>query len=196
MLAATPPLPSAQNDQAATCKSQLQVIPELQQGLSACRNTEEVQRATQLLMTLSNVPGEVEAQTIQFMNLLATGDSFFGTSAATSSVQDVKSRNQELKKTLEEAQADISKYTMIVERSERDFVDEKDAAPEEIHKKHINVLDDYTLLVLAISYVFCVLVGVLTYMVNNDFSLTSIAVSLVAAAALSLCLTILALIML
>ena len=196
MLAATPPLPSAQNDQAATCKSQLQVIPELQQGLSACRNTEEVQRATQLLTTLSNVPSEVEAHTIQFMNLLATGDSFFGTSAATSSVQDVKSRNQELKKTLGEAQADISKYTMIVERSERDFVDEKDAAPDTIHDKIVHVLDDYTVLALAISYVFFILLGMLYYISSNDYSINSIIVGVIGVSALTLCLTILALIML
>ena len=196
MLAATPPLPSAQNDQAATCKSQLQVIPELQQGLNNCRNTEEVQRATQLLTTLSNVPSEVEAQTIQFMNLLATGDSFFGTSAATSSVQDVKNRNQELKKTLEDTQADISKYTMIVERSERDFVDEKDAAPETIHSRIISVLDDYTVLALAISYVFFILLGFLYYISSNDYSVNSIIMGIVGTSALSLCLTILALIML
>lgn len=196
MLATAPPLPSTQNDQAATCKSQLQVIPELQKSLGACRNTEELNRASQLVSTLDNIPEQFAVQAALFMDLLSTGDSVMGTSATGSAIQDVKSRNQELKQTLADTQASIDKYTAIVERSERDFVDEKDAAPEEIHKKHINVLDDYTLLVLAISYVFCVLVGVLTYMVNNDFSLTSIAVSLVAAAALSLCLTILALIML
>lgn len=196
MLAATPPLPSAQNDQAATCKSQLQVIPELQQGLSACRNTEEVQRATQLLTTLGNIPGEIEGQTIQFMNLLATGDSFFGTSAATSSVQDVKNRNQELKKTLSDAQDDISKYTMIVERSERDFVDEKDTAPDTIQNSIVHVLDDYTILVLAISYVFFILLVLFYYMSSNDYSINSMIVGVVGVSALTLCLTILALIML
>jgi len=196
MLAATPPLPSAQNDQAASCKSQLTPIPELQQGLSYCRNTEEVNRATHLLTTLGNIPSEIEAQTIQFMNLLATGDSFFGTSAATSSVQDVKSRNKELKKTLEDAQADISKYTMIVERSERDFVDEKDAAPETIHSKIVHVLDDYTILALAISYVFFILLALFYYMSSNDYSINSIIVGVVGTSALTLCLTILALIML
>ena len=130
------------------------------------------------------------------MDLLSTGDSVMGTSATGSAIQDVKSRNQELKQTLADTQASIDKYTAIVERSERDFVDEKDAAPEEIRKSHINVLDDYTLLVLSISYVFCVLVGVIAYMSTNNYSITSIVVSLVAAAALSLCLTILALIML
>ena len=196
MLATTPPLPTAQNDQASACKSQLQVIPQLQASIAACRNTEEVQRATTLLTTIENVPGELESQTIQFMNLLMTGDSFFGASAATSSVQDVKNRNKELKQTLGEAQAAISKNTMIVERSERDFVDEKDAAPEKIHDGIAHVLDDYTILVLAISYVFFILLGLLWYMSSNDFSINSIVIGIVGASALSLCLTILALVML
>ena len=196
MLATAPPLPSTQNDQAATCKSQLQVIPELQKSLGACRNTEELNRASQLVSTLDNIPEQFAVQAALFMDLLSTGDSVMGTSATGSAIQDVKSRNQELKQTLADTQASIDKYTAIVERSERDFVDEKDAAPEEIRKSHINVLDDYTLLVLSISYVFCVLVGVIAYMSTNNYSITSIVVSLVAAAALSLCLTILALIML
>ena len=148
------------------------------------------------MTTIENIPVEMEAQTIQFMNLLATGDSFFGTSAATSSVQDVKNRNQELKKTLEEAQADISKYTMIVERSDRDFVDEKDATPETIHDKIVHVLDDYTILVLAISYVFFILLGLFYYMSSNDYSTNSMIVGVVGTSVLTLCLTILALIML
>ena len=196
MLATTPPLPTAQNDQASTCKSQLQVIPQLQASMAACRNTEEVQRATTLLTTIENVPGELESQTIQFMNLLATGDSFFGASAATSSVQDVKNRNKELKQTLGEAQAAISKNTMIVERSERDFVDEKDAAPETIHTRIVSVLDDYTLLVLIISYGFFILIGLLYYITVNEYSGNSIVIGIVGSVALTLCLLILGLIML
>ena len=196
MLATTPPLPSTQNDQAATCKSQLQMIPELQSSLANCRNTEELQRASQLLSTVDNIPELFSAQAALFQDMLSTGDSFFGTSASTSAIEDVKSRNKELKQKLADTQASIDKYTAIVERSERDFIDEKDAAPEMIQDRLVHVLDDYTLLVLAISYAFVVLAGALSYMASNSYSITSIVVSLVAAAAISLFLTILALIIL
>jgi hypothetical protein len=196
MLATTPPLPSTQNDQAATCKSQLQMIPELQSSLANCRNTEELQRASQLLSTVDNIPELFSAQAALFQDMLSTGDSFFGTSASTSAIEDVKSRNKELKQKLADTQASIDKYTAIVERSERDFIDEKDAAPEMIQDRFVHVLDDYTLLVLAISYAFVVLAGALSYMASNSYSITSIVVSLVAAAAISLFLTILALIIL
>jgi len=196
MLATTPPPPTSQNDQASACKSQLQVIPQLQASLANCRNTDEVQRASQLLTTIDNIPDLFAAQTGQFNDLLLTGDSFFGTSASASTVQDVKNRNQELKQTAAETQAAIDKYTMIVERSERDFIDEREAAPETIHDKLVHVLDDYTILVLAISYVFFILVALLWYMSSNDYSINSIIIGIVGTSALSLCLTILALIML
>jgi len=196
MLATTPPLPTAQNDQASACKSQLQVIPQLQAGLAACRNTDEVQRASALLSTIDDVPDFFASQTSQFNDLLLTGDSFFGTSASASAIQDVKQRNQELKQTAAASQAAIAKYTTIIERAERDFVDEKDAAPETIRDKVVHVLDDYTLLVLTISYVFFILVGLLYYMASNNYTVTSLIIGIVGASAISLCLTILALILL
>lgn len=196
MLATTPPLPTAQNDQAAACKSQLQVIPQLQASLANCRNTEEVQMASQLLSVVDDIPEVFATQAIQFQDLLATGDSFFGSSASTSAIQDVKSRNQELKQKLSDTQADIKKYTTIVERSERDFVDEKDAAPERIHGGFFHVLDDYTILALCISYVFFILLGLLYYMSSNDYSFTSFVIGAIGVSALTLCLSILALIML
>jgi len=172
------------------------MIPELQSSLANCRNTEELQRASQLLSTVDNIPELFSAQAALFQDMLSTGDSFFGTSASTSAIEDVKSRNKELKQKLADTQASIDKYTAIVERSERDFIDEKDAAPEMIQDRFVHVLDDYTLLVLAISYAFVVLAGALSYMASNSYSITSIVVSLVAAAAISLFLTILALIIL
>ena len=192
MLSPTPPPPTNQDDQAAVCKSNLQTIPSLQTYLGTCRSTEELQRANSLLADIDDTADILISQISIYNDNILTGDNIFGTSASTSALSEVKARNSDLKTTVKDLKTDIAKYKSIIEQTDRDFVDEKDASPEKIKRNTIHVLDDYTLVVLMFSYVIMALAALFYYIWINNFSVTSIAIGITATVMITLFLMIMA----
>lgn len=166
-------------DQAALCKSQLQTIPELQTMLSKCRNAEEVARAVHVSVAINNPDLTFHTQTSQLNDMLMTGDNLFGTNPNASVLQEVVARNKDLKDKNAALKKEIRTLTAIVERSDRDFVDEKALVPETLQHKVVHVLDDYTLVLLMVSYVFVTLSSLSYYMIVNGFSTYSIITGIV-----------------
>ncbi len=67
--------------------------------------------------------------------------------------------------------------TASTERHERDFLDVKGSLPEKIETRRLNVLDDYTMLLLACSFLLMALSIIFYYTQANNYSLTSILIS-------------------
>ena len=87
----------------------------------------------------------------------------FGSFGYADITRQVTARNNELKSKKEALLTDIKKKEAIVERSNRDFTDIKDSLPEPQPNKILHVLEDYTLAVLVISYLFALLAGIYAY---------------------------------
>ena len=80
--------------------------------------------------------------------------------------KQVKDRNTELKAKKEEIINDIDKKEAIIERSDRDFSDVKDTLPEKQPKKYINFIEDYTLAVVVLSYLFMIISVIYVYVLK------------------------------
>ena len=81
--------------------------------------------------------------------------------------KQVKDRNDELKVKKEHIMNDIDKKEAIVERSNRDFSDIKDTLPEKQPTTYIHFMEDYTLAVLVISYLFMIISVIYLYVLKS-----------------------------
>jgi hypothetical protein len=164
----------SQDDSAALCKSNPQQIQQLTQGLASCRSSVESNRANQLLFSVDDTTGFFTGQTAQFNDLIATGDKFLGAAPSSSALADVRSRNGDLKKRVQRLEAHIGQSVARMEQKERDFLDTKAGLPETFPNKIIHVLEDYTLAVLLLSYVFGALAVLFYYVSSNHYAIKSI----------------------
>jgi len=83
-----------------------------------------------------------------------------------------------------------------IEQHERDFIDTRDALPEVLPDTSIHTLDDYTLWILILSYSLFVVSMIFYYCYINAYTPTSILISIVSAALLTIFLFILGILLL
>lgn len=169
---ATPPKVN-QEDQAIFLKSSGQV-PALYTKMAEYRDSTELAQANSLLDNLDKVQDVFQLQTAQFQDQMLLGDQFFGTSATPVVRNEVQERNQSLVDKKDALTASIKKSIAKSEQLNRDFEDEKEALPETLTSQVIHVLDDYTLVVLMISYIFMILASIFVYTSINGYSMMSI----------------------
>lgn len=180
-----------QNDAAALCKSQPNQIAQLTQGLATCRSSVESQRTDQLLFSIDDTLGFFSGQTAVFNDLMATGDTFFGTSPSATAVQEVSQRNKDLKKRQTTLMREVRQSTARMEQMERDFLDVKETLPETLPNQVVHVLEDYTLVVLIAAYLFGAVAVLMYYIVSNGYSGKSILIGTVGVSVFSVFLFIL-----
>ena len=167
------PPPLSRNDQASQCKS-TDKIPQAQDTLANCANEEEIQRIQNLVSNTTDPNGDFATLNAVYNDLLTSGDAMFGTMPDQTMLDQVKSRNNELKAKKDSLTKKIESNDATIERVDRDFIDRKDALPETFREKTVHVLDDYTLVVLAVAYVFFLLTMMYLYMYMNQYTPTSI----------------------
>jgi len=73
-----------------------------------------------------------------------------------------------------------------IEQHERDFVDMRDALPEVLPNTSLHTLDDYTLWILILSYSLFVVSVIFYYCYVSNYTITSILISSVSAAILTI----------
>ena len=167
------------NDSIANiCKSNGN-LQKFQGELGGCRTGADNTRIQSFFSKLDDVQGFFESQFAQFNDLMATGDKFYGAAAKSTVLAEVSQRNKDLQATLETLQKDTSRLKASTERHERDFLDVKGALPERITTQRLNVLDDYTMLLLTVSYIMMALSIVFYYAQINDYTMTSILIGTV-----------------
>uniref|UniRef100_A0A6C0KV90 Uncharacterized protein n=1 Tax=viral metagenome TaxID=1070528 RepID=A0A6C0KV90_9ZZZZ len=96
-------------------------------------------------------------------NSLHMGDSMFGEFGYADVSKQVDDRNAELKRKKEALKKSIDKKEAIISRSGRDFTDIKDSLPETLPNTTLHVIEDYTVAVLLLSYLFMVLTFISYY---------------------------------
>jgi hypothetical protein len=76
-------------------------------------------------------------------------------------------QTEQLAKRKKELIKDVEMKEAIINRSNRDFSDVKDTLPEHLPKKTLHVIEDYTMAILAMSYLFMVIAAVYLYTITS-----------------------------
>jgi hypothetical protein len=100
-------------------------------------------------------------------DLIAVGSSMYDPTAG-SMTSDALSRNTELTAKKESLDEEIKKQESIVNRANRDFTDVRNQLPETIPDKRLHFIEDYTLVILGISYLFMILIALHTYVLKSE----------------------------
>ncbi len=151
------------NNSSALCRAKPNGLNDLFSSIDSCTSTTEQQRNNDLASTTFYMKQDVSALQASIADSLMMGDAMFGSYGYADITKQVTARNDELKSKRDTLLADIKKKEAIVERSNRDFTDIKDSLPERQPNKILHVLEDYTLAVLAVAYLFAILAGLYTY---------------------------------
>ena len=62
---------------------------------------------------------------------------------------------------------EIKQQEALINRSNRDFTDVRDELPETMPKKSLHFIEDYTLVIMCIAYLFMIVVGLHTYVIQS-----------------------------
>jgi len=153
---------------ASVCRSTPNGLNNLFDSISNCQNITEKQRNEQFGVMISNVQQDISDLKANIMDSMSKGDLLFGTQPHNQLMQQVTERNKELKSKKEQISKDILEKEAIIERSNRDFTDVKDTIPDPQPKKILRFVEEYTLAVLLLSYVFLVISGIYLYTIISD----------------------------
>ena len=99
-------------------------------------------------------------------NLLTIGDNMYSPTAG-SVTKDVRMRNNELSEKKTKIENEIKEQEAIINRSNRDFTDVRNELPEKIPNKSLHFIEDYTLVILCISYFFMIVVALHIYVMHS-----------------------------
>ena len=168
---------TSQADQSAMCKSTNE-IADVYSQLQKCTNQTETNRMQSFIQMTTDPKSDFDQLNAVYNDLVLSGDSIFGTMPHQTALEQIKDRNKDLKKQSETLGKTIEEKEAIIERSDRDFIDTKEQIGT-IKSKTVHVLDDYTLVVLSVSYVFLAITLVFWYLQQNYYSPKAIGVALV-----------------
>jgi hypothetical protein len=177
-------------DKATICKSNPTRINSIITNAAECANETEHQRRQTFATDTGKQKDDIENLKSVYTNALASADSIFGSGSTTTFATEIDTRNKELKQKVAELTTKINRSKASIERADRDFVDSKEQQPETVPIRTAHVIDDYTLIIMFISYLFLALTILYWYVQQNDFStkalLTGIAVGIVVSGILAM----------
>lgn len=151
------------NAAAAVCRSTPNGLQSLASQINECTTTTELNRNNNFASQTFKVSKDVETLQALVADSLVMGDTLFGQAGISEITKQVQARHQELTNKKENLKTQIDKNEAIIERANRDFEDVKERVPEPQPKRILNVLEDYTLAFLVISYLFMILAGIYVF---------------------------------
>jgi hypothetical protein len=101
-------------------------------------------------------------------------------------------RNKELNQKKKALEADVKKKEAIINRSNRDFSDVKDSLPERLPKRTMQTVEDKTVAVVIVAYVFMIMAYIWWYASQAPVFLPGIMQGLAIAAVITLIMVMLA----
>jgi hypothetical protein len=96
------------------------------------------------------------------------GDAMFGRFAHVEVAREVTNRTEELQKKKDGLEQELREKEAMIQRTNRDFSDVKDALPETLEQQRIKFIEDYTIMFLVLSYVFMILSGIIFYVTLSE----------------------------
>jgi len=157
----------------ATCRANPNNIQTLTTGLQNCMRNEEKERNNTLASNTLKLKSDIDSLRGNVNDSLTLGDTIFGQFGHNEVSAQLRKRNNDLTLQVKNLTKEIDKNQAIVDRSNRDFIDVKRTLPEKQPKKILHFIEDYTMALLAISYLFMVLIGIYYYsMMNGVFDIS------------------------
>jgi len=151
----------------ATCRTDMKGIEKLSKGITQCMRPEEKSRNESLMEKAQYLESDIASLRANVLDSLAVGDSMFGNYGHSDVSKQVQARNADLKAKKDELTNDINKKEAIIERSNRDFTDIKKNLPEVQPKTVLHFIEDYTLAILSISYLFMICILIYGYTITG-----------------------------
>ena len=156
----------------ATCRAN-DGVNKITTGLQNCMRTEEKDRNNTLAANTLKLKDDIELLRANVQDTLALGDTMFGQFGHNEVSKQVKYRNDDLQMQVSSLEKEIDKGQAIIDRNNRDFIDVKRTLPEKQPKKILHFIEDYTMALLAISYLFMCIVGIYFYsMMSGAFDMS------------------------
>ena len=112
------------------------------------------------------------------MDSLTMGDTMFGQFGYNDIAKQVKARNAELKKKKEQLSKEVEKNEATIEKSNRDFEDTYKEVPMPQPKRVLRFIEDWTLAILVIAYLFMVVSIIYVYTSTSDLKFVAFGKSL------------------
>ena len=157
----------------ATCRANPNSIQTLTNGLTNCMRGEEKTRNNTLASNTLQLKSDIQTLRANVGDSLSLGDTIFGQYGHNDVSAQLKKRNDDLTLQVKSLTKELDKNQAIVERSNRDFVDVKRTLPEKQPKKLLHFIEDYTMALLAIAYLFMIIIGIYSYsMLNGVFDMS------------------------
>lgn len=120
-----------------------------------------IQRKNDLQSDIQRVRAQVD-------DGLLMGDSMFGKFAHADVTNAVTTRTKELEQKKQQLEKEIREKEALIQRSNRDFSDVKDALPETLEKQRVQFIEDYTIMFLSLAYVFMILSALIYYVMLSQ----------------------------
>lgn len=156
------------NVTSSVCRSTPNGLNNLNTEIDKCTSSNELNRNMNFATNAFQVQKDIDMLSASVGDSLIVGDSVFGNSGIGSVTKELKDRLVELRKKKEELKSSIDKSESIIERSDRDFSDVKDSLPETQPKRILHFIEDYTLAILVISYLFMIISAIYIYTIISD----------------------------
>ena len=157
----------------ATCRANSNSIQTLTTGLKNCMRGEETTRNNTLASNTLQLKSDIDSLRGNVRDSLSLGDTMFGQYGHNEVSAQIRTRNSDLSLQVESLTKELDKNQAIIDRSNRDFVDVKRTLPEKQPRKILHFIEDYTMALLAMSYLFMVLIGIYyNSMMNGMFDIS------------------------
>ncbi len=161
------------NVTSSVCRSTPNGLNDLNSKIDQCTSSTELNRNTNFAANTFKIQKDIESLSANVQDSLAMGDNMFGQFGYQDIAKQVKDRNHELRSKKEKAMKEVSKNEAIIERSNRDFSDVKDTIPEPQAKKTLRFIEDWTLAILSLAYLFMIISGIYIYTATADIKLVA-----------------------
>ncbi len=184
-----PKFTTNQNDRdlkASVCKSTPNGLNNLDSEINNCTSTTEIKRNNNFAANTLKIQQDIITLTGITADSLVMGDTLFGQAGHSDVRKQLKARNEDLKAKKGELMKKIDKDEAIIERSNRDFSDVKDTISEPQSTKVLRFVEDYTLAILSIAYLFMVIAIIYVYTATSELKLIAFGKSFVASIFLSM----------
>ena len=159
------------NAAAAVCRSVPNGLNDLNTQISDCTTTTELNRNTNFASNTFKLQKDIESLTGTVGDSLMMGDSMFGQFGYQDIAKQVKERHAELKAKKEKLLKEVDTNESVIERSNRDFSDVKDTIKGQQPTRVLRFIEDYTLAVVIIAYIFMIISIMYVYTVSSEFKL-------------------------
>jgi hypothetical protein len=165
---------NSRNNTAAACKAIPGRVASISSIAEECANETEFARRKTFATDTGKQFAEIENLKSLYRDATTTAESVFGSGSKQTYIDDINNRNKELKERKAKLAETIDRAKAAIERADRDFVDSKEQLPETMPNRTAHVIDDYTLLVLFIAYIFFALTILYWYVQQSGFSLKAL----------------------